>query len=307
MRILLLLITCFLTACAPVSVSSLGTDRLPVVASIYPLAYLAQRIGGDAVTVTTVVPGGAEPHDYEPTPGDIAGIYQSKLLITHGAGMDPWAERIAPDLTAHGVTVLTATAELPLQMGLPEDADEKNTTMVTDPHAWNDPILLQMIADHIRESLIARDPAHEALYTDNAEKLRQDITALDAEFRNTLTASCRLHTVIVSHDAFEYLGKRYGIEMLPIAGLSPDTEPSPARIIDLAKIIQEKNIHVVTFETLVSPKIANVLAEETGARTLVLNPIEGLTSDEVAQGEDLLTLMHKNLQVLAEAMECRKQ
>lgn len=281
--------------------------KLSVVASFYPLAFLAESIGGSNVQVTTIIPAGAEPHDYEPTPKEIASIYKAAVFIHHGAGIDPWAMRIAPDLAAKGVKIMAATAGMTLLPGAHEEEEGAHTeteTALLDPHVWSDPVLLVQIAERIRDTLIAADPAHAAAYTANTTALRTSLTLLDTEFRTTLGTACRLHEVIVSHNAFAYLGARYGITMLPIAGISPEAEPSPIRMAELTKLATTKGIKYVTFETLVSPKVAETIAQEIGAKTLVLNPVEGLTDAQVQSGANLLTIMRENLHNLATAMEC---
>ena len=271
--------------------SELRTSRIPVVSTIYPWGFVAERVGGEFVEVTVVTPPGAEPHDYEPSPRDIVKSRGARLFLLNGFGMDVWAEKIEPDIAKSGAETITF-AERATQIGAGQD-----------PHVWLDPVFMQTAAGLVRDALIRLDPAHAAEYRANADALVRDLTALDAEYRDGLK-DCALNEIVVPHDAFRYLAARYGFSTAAVTGITPDEEPSPKNLGAIADLVRTKRIGYIFFETLVNPKIAQALADETGAKTLVLNPVEGLTSDDIRQGKTYLTIMKDNLVNLRTALQC---
>ncbi len=285
-----LLLALSVTACqAPADPQVTPTDQVSVAASFYPLAFFAEQIGGSLVDVTQITPGGIEPHDFEPSPRDIAAIHDAKVFVMNG-GVDAWGDKILPELSEEGVvTVRIEDSFAPAQP--------------SDPHAWLDPVLAGGYVAHIREALIEADPAYAKTYNGNAEVLIADLTALDARFRSGLE-NCALREVIVSHDAFRYLALRYNFQTLAIAGLAPDEEPSAKRLAELSDLAEQKGIKHIFFEELVSPALAQTLASEVGATALVLNPLEGLTAEQIAAKENYVSIMNQNLANLRTAMRC---
>lgn len=291
-------------------------DTIAISATFYPLGSFAEAVGGEHVTVEALTPAGSEPHDYEPSPRDIERILTSDLFLANGAGLDPWAEDLTDELNMHNVRMIIMTQDMrnlivtsgdehdeeDEEKHMDEDEDEHREGN-TDPHIWLDPIHAKSIVDRIADALVEIDGAHADAYRANAEAYKQQLDALDAQYKQDL-ASCALNKVIVSHAAFAYLADRYGFEMHPISGLSPEEEPSPRRLAELSHVAKENDIDVILFETLVSPKLSEALAREVGATTLVLNPLEGLTPDEVAQGMDYISVMRDNLKSLQTALRC---
>lgn len=274
-------------------------EKISVVASLYPLADFTENIGGDLIRVIITTPAGAEPHDYEPTPQDIAAAYHARLFIYNGNGLDAWAEKIAPDLAARGVTVIKMADHLDsLKADAPESARESY-----DPHFWLDPINAAKEAGIITEALVKLDPAHENMYRQNNGRFADQLMQLDQEYMAGL-AGCRIREIITSHNAFNYLAKRYNLTTLYILGLSPDEEPSPKTMARVADIAKEKHIKYIFFETLVNSKLSETIAHEIGARTLTLNPIEGLTDEEVKSGKNYISIMRDNLANLKIALSC---
>ena len=287
-------------------------EKLTVSASFYPLAFLAERIAGDAAIVTQVIPSGVEPHDYEPTPQQLSAVYDSKVLVMNGQGLDPWAEKSRDQLTSRGIFMIVATEGADLLSAVPEEEEhegeeeeEHHEEGEYDPHVWLDPVQMRSVAVRVRDAFIAADSANAEIYRANADSLIADLNALHARFRSNLQ-SCAQNKAIVSHNAFRYLAKRYNFETLALAGLSPDEEPSPKKIAEIIETAKREKLKVVFFETLVSPKLAESVANGAGAQTLVLSPIEGLTSEEVADGENYLTIMQRNADNLVTALECQK-
>jgi zinc transport system substrate-binding protein len=267
-----------LAACSGGADASRGPK---VVASFYPLQYVAQRVAGDHAAVSSLTAPGKEPHDSELTIRQTAAVATADVVLTlHG--FQPSVDD-AVDQDVRGTVV-----------------DASDQVEGDDPHFWQDPTRLAAVAEHTRDALVQADPDHAADYKRNAAALVRDLTALDEAYRNGLKG-CRVTTLVVSHDAFGYL-ERYGLDVVGIAGLSPDAEPSPARLQDLARLIRRTGVTTVFTESLVSPALARTLAEEVGVRTETLDPVEGL-SDETAD-MDYLSLMRRNLATLRAAEGC---
>lgn len=270
-------------------------DHLHVVASFYPIGNFAKQVGGEHTEIITITPGGSEPHDYESSPQDIRHILAADLFLLNGAGLDRWADKLLPELEKNTVPfrVMADHIDLIHKSGQP------------DPHFWIDPIFAQKEVEIIRDALVEIDPDHRDDYVNNAASYLEQITELDILYQSGLS-SCNVHDIIVAHDSFSYLGDRYGFSIIPIAGLSHDDEPSAKAISEISKTAQEKHIHYIFFETLASPKLSETIAQEVGAQTLLLNPIEGLVKDASPDSSSYLLLMKENLQQLQIAMECEQ-
>lgn len=286
-------------------------DKIMVVASFYPLAEFARQAGGDLVEVKNITPAGAEPHEYEPTPRDIAKIHEADLFLYNGAGQEPWAERIEEELRKEGVKVMGMTEKFSLiEAAADERAEEEEThegqaeQHELDPHIWLDPVIALKEVEIIANELTLLDPENGQAYLNNASEYQKRLADLDAAFKKGLT-QCGREEIITSHAAFGYMAQRYGFRQIAIAGLSPEAEPSARKLGELADLAEQKEIKYIFFETLASPRLSQTLASEIGARTLVLNPIEGLTDEEMAAGENYVTVMETNLENLRIALECQ--
>jgi zinc transport system substrate-binding protein len=267
-----------------------AADRPLVVASVYPLYEFARAVAGDRAEVVALVPPGVEPHDWEPAPQDVVRIHKAKLFVYNGAGLEPWVEKLSRELGARGTLSVRATERVPLRGA--------------DPHVWLDPLRAQTQVESIRAGLTRIDPAATAAYAAQGQAYLARLAALDARFTEGLRR-CARRDVVTTHAAFGYLTARYGLTQVPIQGLAPEAEPSPADLVRLVKLARERNVRYVFFETLVSAKLAETLAREVGAKTLVLNPIEGLTREEQAAGKTYLSLMEDNLRNLRTALDCQ--
>ena len=262
-----------------------GSSDVAVVAAFYPLQFVAERVGGDRVAVTNLAKPGVEPHDLELQPKQLASLVDADLVV-HLAGFQPAVDE-AIEAEAKKKALDVATVQ-PL--------------VDNDPHVWLDPTRLASIGDRVAERLGAVDKKNADAYRDRAANLRADLTALDAEFSDGLK-TCARHDIVTSHAAFGYLAARYGLTQVPISGLSPDAEPTPQRVAEIAALARSRNVTTIFFETLVSPKIAETLATEVGARAEVLDPIEGLEPG-AAPGTDYLSVMRQNLAKLRAALGC---
>jgi zinc transport system substrate-binding protein len=287
---------------------STGGDRLTVVAGFYPLEWAAQRVGGDRVDVSSLTPPGAEAHDLELAPQDVAAVADADLLV-YLDGFQPALDEAAQNEAAdtawdagQAADLLPIADEHAHEDGTAEEhAAHASADGAVDPHFWLDPVRLASVGDALADRLIQADPDGAATYQQNAAALRADLEALDAEVRAGLS-DCAVDTLVTGHDAFGYLGDRYGLEVVGISGLSPSAEPSPAAQAQIAELVRERGITTVYTETLVDPAVAETVANEAGVRTAVLDPIEGLT-DESA-GSDYLEVMRADLATLREGQSC---
>jgi zinc transport system substrate-binding protein len=184
-----------------------------------------------------------------------------------------------------------------------ERQDEGRPDGRLDTHVWLDPVLFKETVAGVSRALAQVDPTGQSVYESNAQRYQAELDVLHQEFQAGLR-SCKRRELVTSHAAFGYLARRYGLEQLPIAGLSPEAEPSPQRMQEVVQVARQHDVKVVYFETLVNPRVAEAIAREIGARTMVLNPIEGLTREEEAQGKTYLDLMRQNLANLRAGLEC---
>ncbi len=272
------------------------TSKVTVEASFYPLADFARQIGQEYVEVHTLTPAGAEPHDFEPSPQDLIKLQTSRLVIYNGAGFEPWVSKVNQEdrINNHWVE---ATSGLSLL-----STSEAGETF--DPHVWMDPVLALQEVATITDGLIKIDPQHTQQYRHNAQAYQTQLLNLDTAFKNGL-ADCQSLTIVTSHNAFQYLARRYNLNVISISGLSPDEEPTPRKLTEVAQFVRQNQVKYIFFETLVSPKLSETIAQETGAKTIAFNPLEGLTDEEIAQGDDYLSVQYKNLEALRTALVCK--
>lgn len=257
--------------------SPLDSQKIHIATSLYPLYFFASQIAGDKAIIKNITPAGVEPHEYEPTPRDLVFIEKSQLLILNG-GVETWGKKV----TARNV--LTAGAGL---------------INGSDPHVWLDPLLAKQEAKKIAEALVSIDKKNKNYYKKNAQKLYTQLDSLDVQYRIGLSG-CKKHDIVTSHAAFGYLANAYGLHQVAITGLSPDAEPSTKKLAEVTDFVKTNKVTYIFFETLVSPKLAETIAAETGAKTLVLDPLEGISEGT------FITIMQSNLDNLQKALECTK-
>jgi zinc transport system substrate-binding protein len=297
------------TACADEGAGG-DPQRVDVAAAFYPLQFVTERVGGDAVRVTNLTKPGAEPHDLELTPSQVGEVHRAELVV-YLRGFQPAVDE-AVDLT-DGDRVLDVAATQPLlaaSAGGHEHGDEDGHGHEhsgegggdgdRDPHLWLDPTRLAGVADQLAARLGEVDPGRAADYTARAGALRADLERLDAEFAAGLK-TCQRREIVVSHTAFGYLAERYRLEQIGLTGLSPEHEPAPQRLAEVAREAREHGATTIFFESLVSPRIADTIAREVGASTAVLDPLEGLSADNEG---DYFSVMRTNLTALRTALGC---
>jgi zinc transport system substrate-binding protein len=280
-----------LAACRPP-----GSGRPTVVTSFYPLYFLADEIAGRWNDVVDLTPPGVEPHEYELTVRQVARVDTARVGF-YEKGVAPSVDQaMVNDSPDHALDVTDVVHLIGPSAGYTEE-----TAGDLDPHFWQDPTLMAQAARAFAATMADADPAHAAYYRARGDRLVRQLDRLDREYARTL-ATCRVRTLVVSHDAFEYLGRRYHLDVVPIAGLEPDSEPSLQHLHDLSTLIRERHVTTVFFETLASPDLARSLAGDLGISTGVLDPVEGLTSSD--SHATYLSLMRQNLAAIARAGGC---
>ena len=266
--------------------SSPSSSGRSVVAAFYPVAWAAEQIGGTTVHVHNLTPSGAEPHDIELTPKEVGEIQSAKFVFYLSHDFQPAVAGAVRDARGRTVDVLQGQT---LRTGVGDESGH------TDPHVWLDPVRFAHIVEQMGRILGRPAKGHA---------LAARIMRLNGDYRRGL-AHCARHEFVSSHAAFAYLAERYGLHMVAITGVDPESEPSAQTLASLAKLVRDDHIRTVFFERLVSPKLAETVAREAGVRTAVLDPIEGLTPNEEKEGADYMTLMRQNLQALRQELGCR--
>jgi zinc transport system substrate-binding protein len=276
MRVILILVMATGVSACGASSNGGSSGKTSVVAAFYPLAYAAEQIGGDSVEVTNLTPPGTEPHDVELSVRDVEKVRSADVVFYLGEGFQPALERAVDGADGETVDLLDSV-----------DVSGK------DPHVWLDAVRYDQVASEIG-NVLDRPTGSFA----------QRLATLHTDFRRGLM-DCERREIVTSHDAFGYLADRYGLKQIPITGISPEAEPTPRTLERVIDQVRASGATTVFFETLLSPRIAETVARETGARTAVLNPIEGLSEDELARGENYFSVMRENLATLRKALGCR--
>lgn len=281
---------------------------IPVAASIGPLGDFCRKIGGARVKVTVLIPPGASPHVFEPTPREVAQAVRAKVLVYVGGGLDPWVERLAASTAASQVKV-AAVAGLPLlreasaehgegKASGPAGENHKHLPGTGNPHVWLDPVLAQDISRRIAAALIQADPDHREFYEANLKAFLQDLEALHQEAARR-TAAFVIREFVSFHPSFSYFARRYSLKEVGVIEISPGREPTPGHIRRIVEAIKRYGVRVVFAEPQLSSRTAAVIAREAGVQVLLLDPLGG----RPPYGDDYLRLMRYNLDIMEQAMK----
>lgn len=329
--LILLLAACGGTAQPDSGAEGEATEgKLDVYATVYPLVYFAERIGGERVDVKSVYPAGANEHSFEPTQKDMINMADADLLFYVGLGLEGFIDSAQETLqnedlefvaTADGITdeQLEAAAgaqadahtedehghEEEDEHGHEEDANgheeeeghEGHDHGSTDPHVWISPVLSQELAASVRDALTEKDPEGAEEFDKNYEELLAELEELDESFQN-LDAKVERDTFFVSHAAFGYLAAPYGFEQVAVAGLNSQDEPSQKELTEIVDMAREKDIQYIVFEQNVSSNLTEVIQNEVGAEAIEMHNLGVLTQENIDNNETYFTLMEKNLQAL---------
>lgn len=282
-----------------------GGGKLSVVTTFYPMYEFSRQIGGEHADVVALIPPGAEPHDWEPSARDMVKIKEADLFVYNGI-VEGWVDDALSSAANDKRIVVEASDGITLMEGLPEEEEEEEhgheeEGHVLDPHVWLDPVLAQKEVASIEAAFEKADPAHMDDYKKNADAYIAKLKELDESFKSGLK-DVKRKEFVTQHAAFGYLAKQYGLTQVPIAGLSPEQEPSPDKMADIVKFAKEHQVKTIFFETLVEPKVAKAVADEIGAKTDVLNPLEGLTDEDRKNNLDYIGIMKNNLTALKKAL-----
>ena len=309
-------------------------NRLQVMASFYTMYDFAQKIGGEHVQVTCMVPSGTEPHDWEPSTKDITRMEQADVFIYNGAGMEHWVSDVLAGLSnkklisveaSQGVSLLRSAEEedghdhadeedAAVSNAAAHEDDAADPTVVAapdghdghehgeyDPHVWLDPMNVKQEMQNICEAFSEADPEHRADYQANYEKWAKQLDELDKTYQTTLE-NLSERNIVVAHEAYGYLCRRYNLTQVSIEGMSPDSEPDPGRMADIIDFVRTNNVRAIFFEELSGSRTAETVAAETGVKLLTLSPLEGLSDRQEETGGDYFSVMEENLQQLTEAL-----
>ena len=310
-----------LSACsstAPSSTSGAKDGTLTVMASFYPLQYLAEQIGGEHVTVTSLTPAGAEPHDLELSPKTVDALSSADAVIYLAgfqSAVDEAIEQQAPK-TVIDVSPAGQLVEAGVDANHPseeedEDTDEAQSSeadghedhhhdMSADPHFWLDPVRMASAATLVGDKLAEANPANAEMYKTNAKALKDELTSLGNDLVSK-TSTCQIKTFVTAHTAFGYLADRTGLTQVGISGLDPDSSPSPARLAEISQIAKDQGVTTIFTEALIDPTIAQTLADDLGITTAVLDPIESQTDPS----KDYSGVMNDNIDALTKALNCQ--
>ena len=316
-----------LSACISPSTSNGGSSKdgkLTVMASFYPLQYLAEKIGGEHVSVTSLTPDGAEPHDLELSPKMVDSLSSADAVIYLAgfqSAVDEAIEQQAPK-TVIDVSSAAKLVEAGTDANHPSEDEEEATDeaqsgeteahehdheghdhhheMSTDPHFWLDPTRMAKAATLVGDKLAEADSAHADVYKANAKALAEELNTL-SDTLVTKTSTCKVKTFVTAHTAFGYLADRTGLTQVGISGLDPESSPSPARLAEIAQIAKEQGVTTIFTEALIDPKVAQTLADDLGITTAVLDPIESQTD----ASKDYAATMNSNIDALTKALDCQ--
>lgn len=297
------------TGCGDPTTEARAGERVSVAASFYPLQWVTEQVAGSRARVTSLTPPGAEPHDLELGPRQVAAIAEADLVVyleSFQPAVDEAIEQEAGDSSldvsrAARLVAAPGTADAPGQAEPGEDHADEDGRGGPDPHFWLDPTRLADVADAVASRLARIDRAGARGYADRAEAVRAELAELDAQLQDGL-AGCAGTDLVTSHTAFGYLAERYGMRQVGLTGLAPEAEPSPRDLAAVAAFVRQRGVRTIYYETLVAPDVAETVARETGARTAVLDPLEGLTDE--SPGTDYLSVMLANMATLQEGQPC---
>ncbi len=300
------LLSCF---CGLLVYNGQASNRIKIITSIFPLAEFAKAVSGERGEVSLLIPPGAEIHTWQPRPSDIVRLSSANLFIFIGVNMEPWLDEMLKGIKNPDLRLLQASQELSLMrrksIDFQEEHEHEHKQAIMDPHIWLDFAYDQIIIDRIKTVLSELDPEGSLVYQQNASCYKEKLRKLDQKYQEDLK-NCQQRTFILGgHAAFGYLARRYNLHQFSLYGLSPDSRPTPKKLIEVVELAKEHKVQVIYFEAYVSDELAQVLAKEVGARTLTLNPGANLTKEEVRLGVTFFDIMEENLRNLKNGLNCR--
>ena len=284
------------------------SDKLQVAASFYPMAEFARNVGGDKAEVFVLVPDGADAHDWEPSPSDLSRLGKAQVFVYNGV-VEPWAKQALTALSERKILAVQTGLGLYERAGETHEEEHHHHDHgcahgKQDPHVWISPKKAIKQVERITAVLCEADAKNAKYYQDNSAKYVEQLKALDIQLTN-LAKNAPRKVFVTAHAAFGHLADDYGLKQLAVNGLSPHAEPTPADLQRLIKVVQEENVRYVFFETLTDPKLAKLVADETGAEISVLDPLEGLNEEGRKNKLDYLQIMQRNIHNLQIALNAK--
>lgn len=289
--------------------TSQDSGKIQAVATFYPMYEFTKEVLGDTGEVSLLVTAGTEPHDYEPSAKDMAEISDADVFVYNSEAFETWVENLADNLNEDKTLVIEAADEIDLLSAAEDTQDHESETETdghdhagVDPHVWTDPLMAVKEVQEIAQELGEKYPDQKATFEKNAQNYIAKLEKLDADYQAAFK-NAKNKTFLVQHAAFGYLAHQYGLTQESIAGLSPDQEPTPARLAELKHFVEEHDVSVIYFEENANSKVAETLSTETGVELAVLNPLESLTNDQMEDGETYLSVMADNLVALRKSIK----
>jgi len=280
---------------------------IKIMTTIFPLQEFTQAVSGDWGTVDLLIPPGAEIHTWQPKPSDLMELSSADVFIYIGAQLEPWVEDILRSIRNPDLRVVEASEGLTLlrNEGGDDHDHHQHEHGAPDPHVWLDFVNDEKIIDRIEGILSQIDPNKQAVFQNNAHAYKRKLRALDDKYRKSLE-NCEQKTIVLGgHAAFGYLAKRYRLSQISLYGLSPDSKPTPRKLIEVIEIVKKSGSKAIFFEVNFSNELAHVIAKETGTKTLVLNPGASLSKEQINSGITFLCIMEQNLESLKDGLRCR--
>ncbi len=280
----LFLVVLLLLSFGCVSEKPSNPDSALIMSSFFPVNEMVKGVGGDKFSYVSLVPSGIEPHDFEPTSGDLRKLSSAKAFFAIGLNFSPFEEKAKENTNSY--------------FEISKNVETISTNGKTDPHIWLSPKRMKVIVDNIRSYLSNLDPENAQKYSENAVSISQKLDTLDRKFQREL-AFCNKSIILTSHAAFGYLASDYNFTQIGISGLDPETEPTPSQIRELIDITKREKIKYIFYEDLVDPRVSQTIASEAGVDVLELSPLEGSSDNK-----DYFQMMEDNLENLKLALEC---
>lgn len=284
--------------------------KIQVVTTLFPLYDFTRIVGGDKVDVSLLLPPGVEPHSFEPKPDDMVRINRAGLFIYTNPYMEPWVAGLLKGIDRQRLTVVdTSTGVTFLPAGGHDEGHDANEAGHhhggMDPHVWLSIPNARKMVENIAAALEAKDPANAGSYRKNAAAYGEKLAELDGKFKKGLADCGTRRFFHGGHYAFGYLADRYGLQYVSAYAMSADAEPRPQKLTAMIGQIRSSGTKYIFYEELISPRMAEAIARETGVTMLKLNGVHNISRDELQRGESYLSLMEQNLTNLRTGLQCR--
>ncbi len=286
--------------------SESSNNKLKIVTTFYPMYDFTSKVTKDKADISMLIDGGVEPHDYEPSPKDMAKIQDADIFVYNSNEMETWVESVLKNIDTSKVKVIEASKGIKLLEGDHSEAEDpeehEGHSHAVDPHVWLDPVLVKREVATIGKVVISLDKENKDYYESNIENFNNDLDKLNQNFENSFEKATN-RKFVTQHMAFSYLAKRYDLKQVPISGISPDQEPTPKELKSIEDFVKQESIETIYTESSASEKIAKTISNATGAELLVLNPMESVSKSQREAGNDYLSIMNQNLEALKKSIK----